>query len=105
MVVLSRMEITRTSILSNVTRTLDLPVTQEQLDNYANGALLQNAFPHLSAGDREFIKTGITNEEWDAQFSDEGEGEDEDEQVGGEDRHLDSFWESQNEVHDMGGDW
>jgi hypothetical protein len=57
-------------MISGVTRTLDLPVTQEQLDNYANGALLQNAFPHLSTGDREFIKTGITNEEWSALWSD-----------------------------------
>jgi len=99
------MEITRTSVLSGISRTLDLPVTQEQLDNYANGALLQNAFPHLSAGDREFIKTGITDQEWDDQFSEEEEGEEEKEQVGGEDRHLDSFWESRNEAHDLGGDW
>jgi hypothetical protein len=62
------MNITRTSMVSGITRTLDLPVTQEQLDNYAQGALLQNAFPNLSADEREFIKSGITTEEWESLF-------------------------------------
>jgi hypothetical protein len=56
-------------------RTLDLPVTEEQIAAYAAGELIQNAFPHLSAGEREFIKTGITDEEWDELF-----GGDEDEE-------------------------
>jgi hypothetical protein len=59
------MQITRTSMFTGVEHTLDLPVTQAQLDNYyKGGALLQNAFPHLDAGHREFIKTGVTPEEW-----------------------------------------
>ena len=62
------MKITRTSMVSGETRTLDLPVTEEQLNKYASGALLQDAFPQLSPGDREFIKTGITNEEWESLF-------------------------------------
>ncbi len=61
------MQITRTSMFGK-THTKDLPVTQEQLDAYKAGALLQDAFPDLSADDREFIKTGITPEEWAAQF-------------------------------------
>ena len=59
------MKITRTSWFTGKTRTLDLNVTQEQLDIYDNGELLQRAFPQLSADDREFIKTGVTAEEWD----------------------------------------
>lgn len=59
------MHITRTSMLSDVEHTLDLPVTQEQLDRYAaGGVLLQEAFPHLSPPEREFIKTGITPDEF-----------------------------------------
>ena len=70
----SRMEITRTSILSNITRTLNLNITVQQVDAYINGALLQDAFPNLTAGEREFYKTGITDEEWDEAFgSDEVE--------------------------------
>jgi hypothetical protein len=69
------MQITRTSIVTNVTRTLDLPVTQEQLDSYAQGALLQDAFSNLTPDEREFIKSGVTAEEWEALF-----GPDEDEE-------------------------
>ena len=62
------MNITRTSALSGITRTRDLPITAEQVEAYQNGALLQAAFPHLSADDREFFKTGITPEEWEKAF-------------------------------------
>ena len=66
------MEITRKSFLSGITTTRELDVTKAQLDAYDTGkVLLQNAFPNLSAGDREFIKTGITEEEWDNLFADE----------------------------------
>ena len=37
-------------------------------DAWANGALVQNAFPNLDADDREFIVSGITPEEWDATY-------------------------------------
>jgi hypothetical protein len=63
------MPITRTSILSHKERTFLLPVTPEQLQAYYNGMLLQDAFPHLTADQREFIKTGITADEWDALFN------------------------------------
>lgn len=66
------MIITRTSMLTNITRSFDLPVTEEQLDRYYKGGLLlQDAFPHLSAGQREFIKTGITDQEWDEAFAEQ----------------------------------
>lgn len=54
----------RTSILTNVTRERLLNVREEDLIKYDNGALIQVAFPYLTAADREFIKTGITDEEW-----------------------------------------
>ena len=60
------MKITRTSIISNMTRTVDLNVTQKQLDDYKNGLLLQDAFPNLSPSEREFIKSGITDSEWES---------------------------------------
>lgn len=62
------MKITRTSMISGKTHTKDLPVTQEQFDAYNAGGLLQGCFANLSADDREFIKTGITKEEWDEAF-------------------------------------
>lgn len=49
-------------------KSMDLPITQEQLDRWHNGELIQNVFPHLSANEREFIKTGITADKWEAIF-------------------------------------
>jgi hypothetical protein len=64
------MLITRTSTLSGITRTLDLDVTPAQVELYsAGGVLLQDAFPQLAKEQREFIKTGITAEEWDEMFA------------------------------------
>lgn len=38
-------------------------------DRWKAGERIQIAFPFLTAYEREFIKTGITSEEWDAIFS------------------------------------
>jgi hypothetical protein len=62
------MTITRTSVLTGVTRTRDLDIHPLQVQAYAAGALLQDAFSNLSPSDREFFKTGITDEEWDHMF-------------------------------------
>lgn len=67
------MLVTRTSMLSGIKRTLDLPVTDEQCAAFERGALIQHAFPDLPADQREFILTGITAEEWSANFSDRPE--------------------------------
>ena len=68
------MQITRTSPMTGKVCTMDLPVTEEQLTAYHGGMLLHHAFPNLTAGQREFIKTGITDEEWESLF---GGGEEE----------------------------
>jgi len=47
------MLITRKSMHSGITRTLDLPVTQEEMRAYMSGELIQVAFPNLSADARE----------------------------------------------------
>lgn len=58
------MNITRTSPISGKDTTMFLPVTEEQITSWLNGTLVQDAFPHLTDGQREFIKTGITPEDW-----------------------------------------
>jgi hypothetical protein len=58
------MKITRKSQLTGIVHTMDLPVTADQLAAYEAGFLLQEAFPNLLAPEREFIKSGITPEEW-----------------------------------------
>lgn len=67
--------ITKTSMLSRKTRTLELKqYTPEEFEKrllaYNSGQLLlQEAFPELSPAAREFIKTGITDDEWDEYMS------------------------------------
>jgi hypothetical protein len=55
-------------------------LTQEQYDAWRNGALIQRAMPQLSADEREFLKTGITPEEWKKIFGGDEEEEEEEEE-------------------------
>ena len=59
-----------TSIVSGRTTTRDIDVEPEQILAWQNGMLIQDAMPELSAPDREFIMSGITQEEWDGIFQD-----------------------------------
>ena len=65
------MKITRASELTGVTRTLDIPVTDDQIQAWLDGMLIQAAMPNLDADQREFVKTGITPDEWDSLYPDE----------------------------------
>lgn len=67
------MLVTRTSLLSKKEHTLEVDVTEAQLQAYRDGALIQDACPHLPDDLREFLITGITPEEWKAHFGDEEE--------------------------------
>jgi hypothetical protein len=67
------MLVQRKSMLSGTLTGRELDITPEQILDYESGALLQHAFPNLNADDREFFKTGITEEEWDAAFGGEAE--------------------------------
>lgn len=58
------MLITKKSFISGIERTLEIPVTQEELDKWKGGMLAQEAFPNLTADQREFIMTGVTPEDW-----------------------------------------
>lgn len=63
------MIIYRISSITGEANCMDLDVTDAQLESYELfGVLLQDAFPNLTADEREFIKTGITPEEWDEYF-------------------------------------
>ena len=43
---------------------MELPVTKEQLQRWRDGELIQRAMPNLTPDEREFIKTGLTEEHW-----------------------------------------
>lgn len=66
-------QVTRQSIITKKMNTMELPITQENLDTYdaVGDILVQDAFPHLDIGQREFILSGITPDEWHETFGDD----------------------------------
>jgi hypothetical protein len=67
------MKITKTSPFSGKVHTLNILVTDEQINKWQRGMRIQDAMPTLSPDEREFIKTGITPQEWNAAFGDNDE--------------------------------
>jgi hypothetical protein len=65
------MIITRPSPFTGEIRSLDLPITEAQYDAWRSGVLIQKAMPNLTESQREFILTGMTDDEWDELFADE----------------------------------
>ena len=62
------MKITRVSPFSNKKSTLEIGVTARQIASWEKGELIQDAMPNLTPDEREFIKTGVTPDEWDDIF-------------------------------------
>ena len=62
------MLITRTSPISGATHSLEVNCTPEQLAAWEGGVLIQDALPNVDAPLREFIKSGITPQEWISMF-------------------------------------
>ena len=58
------MRIAKQSMLTGNITTREITVTNWQIIQWRDGGLIQDVMPDLSAEDREFIKTGITPEEW-----------------------------------------
>ena len=51
---------------------MDLDITHDQLNKWRLGALIQDVMPHLTPGEREFLISGCTPDDWDSLFDDEG---------------------------------
>jgi hypothetical protein len=66
------MLVTRKSVFG-VTRTKDLPITQEQYNAWESGVHAQDAFANLNAEDREFIISGNTDEDWNKMFANDAD--------------------------------
>lgn len=62
------MKITRRSPMTQQMTTREIDVTTEQLIEWRQGALIQDAMPRVSKADREFIMTGATAADWDEAF-------------------------------------
>ena len=65
------MLITRKSLMSGNINSMSLPITEEQYTAWEQGTLVQNAMPHLTPDEREFVMSGITPEEWAETFGEE----------------------------------
>jgi hypothetical protein len=65
------MEITKKSLLTGKVHTMEIPITQHQLDMWEGGELIQNVMPELSPEEREFLISGITPKEWDGYYGKE----------------------------------
>ena len=64
------MLIRKRSMLTDKNNTMDLPITPAQLLAWNQGHCIrtQQVFPDLDAGQREFLISGTTPEEWTAAF-------------------------------------
>jgi len=51
-----------------MTLNCSLEVFEKGLEKYKRGAMMQDAFPFLSADEREFLISGTTPEEWAEMF-------------------------------------
>ena len=60
------MLIERTCPFTGKQKSMEIPVTETQLANWEAGELIQNAMPNLTPLQREFIKTGITDDVWES---------------------------------------
>ena len=58
------MEITRTSMITGATHTREVNCTPEQIALWESGTKIQDAMPDVPAPLREYVKSGITPEEW-----------------------------------------
>ena len=68
-------KVTRVSFLDGVERTIEIPLTEAEFTAAFwawrdDRVLIQDAFPTLTPGQREFIKSGITDEQWEELFND-----------------------------------
>lgn len=64
------MQITRKSMLTGKSHTMEIPISEKQLEEWMKGeTMIQDAFPNLSAGEREFLLTGIHPDEWKETFN------------------------------------
>ena len=58
------MIVRRPNMFTGKVRELELNVTQEQINRWRSGELIQNVFPDLSTDEREFLISGLLPDEW-----------------------------------------
>lgn len=64
------MIVRKRSPITGKMNTLDLDITEEQWAAWQSGLYVQNAMPHLTADEREFLISGCAPGEYDETFKD-----------------------------------
>ena len=62
------MIVSKVSSFTGKTNQMELDITQEQIKRFLEGEKVQDVFPNLNAGQREFLLNGTTPEEWNEVF-------------------------------------
>lgn len=66
------MQLTKISITTGKSNTMEIPISEKQYDAWLNSdRLVQEAFPFLTIDQLEFLISGMTPSEWDDLFADE----------------------------------
>lgn len=60
------MRVKRRCIITGRMNEMELPITEEQVERWKRGVVVQKAFPQLTADQREFLISGMLPETWDA---------------------------------------
>jgi hypothetical protein len=61
--------IERKSPLTGKINTVEITMDPSDYLAWKNGEMIQNTLPYLTANEREFIKTGMVDDEWDEMHS------------------------------------
>lgn len=70
------MKIIRVSPVTGLASEMEIDVTPEQIKAWEGGTNIQDAMPHLSPDEREYIMTGLSGDEWaDIMGPDEDDGQ------------------------------
>lgn len=54
----------KTSLYTGKVNSMLLDITNDQIEEWENGKLIQDAMPNLTADEREFMISGATPEDW-----------------------------------------
>lgn len=72
------MIITRVSPIDKMEYNMDINVTIDQMNEFLSDTrrTIQDIFPNITPGEREFIKTGITPKQWEDLFGNDDDDDD-----------------------------
>lgn len=65
--------VTKQSVLTGKESSMTLCFNEQDFQDWVDGKFIQDAMPYLTAAEREFLMTGITEAEWETAFAEPSE--------------------------------